>query len=300
MPTAWAWAAMGTKLVGLCLLGACSLGPVHVTGPDGGGSGVNPARNGGDGPAPFLNLPDGGLVDAGGDVAVVMGIVVYAHSADRLFRVDPDSLDVREVGVFHRLGGPGAVNVGGVTDIAIDRRGRIVGLTTAELLEIDALDAGCKTIAQLPSGPLFNGLSWVRSDDQLSEELVATGYDGSVYRIDPTTGASSLMGTLGASLRSSGDLVSVASYGTLATVTGSGGDMLVRMDPRTGHAVTIGAIGFDKVWGLGFWGNRVFGFTDLGQFLLVDPSTGAGRLQRALPGLRFWGAGVTTSAPVIQ
>jgi hypothetical protein len=300
MPTALAW-AVATIVAELCLVGAgaCSgFGPVHVTGNDAAG-GVNPVRNpGGDMAGPFLHPPDGGFPEAGGDVATVLGIVVYAHSADRLFRVDPDSLDVREVGVFHRQGAPTAF-VGGVTDIAIDRVGRIVGLTTAELLEIDALDAACKTIAQLPSGPLFNGLSWVRGE-QMTEELVATGYDGSVYRIDPTTGASSLMGTLGASLRSSGDLVSVASYGTLATVTGSGGDMLVRMDPRTGHAVTIGAIGFDKVWGLGFWGNRVFGFTDLGQFLLVDPSTGAGRLQRALPGLRFWGAGVTTSAPVIQ
>jgi hypothetical protein len=300
MPTAWVW-GVGTKLAALCLVGACSgCGPVHVTGPDGGGgAGVNPARTpGADGPAPFLNLPDGGIPEAGGDVAAVLGIVVYAHSADRLFRVDPDSLDVREVGVFHRQGAPTSF-VGGVTDIAIDRAGRIVGLTTAELLEIDALDAACKTIAQLPSGPLFNGLSWVRGD-QMTEELVATGFDGSVYRIDRVTGASSLKGMLGAELRSSGDLVSVASYGTLATVTGTRGDVLVRMDPTTGRAAAIGPIGFEKVWGLGFWGNRVFGFTDLGQFLLVDPNTGAGRLQRALPGLRFWGAGVTTSAPVIQ
>ena len=121
-----------------------------------------------------------------------------------------------------------------------------------------------------------------------------------MFRIDPKSGGSALMGTLGSDLRSSGDLVSVALHGTLATVTGVGTDVLVRIDPDTGKATPIGPIGFVHVWGLGFWQNRVFGFTDQGQFISVDPATGTGTLVRTLPNLHFWGAGVTTSAPVIQ
>ena len=50
--------------------------------------------------------------------------------------------------------------------------------------------------------------------------LVATSLDGSVFRIDPTTGTATTIGNLGGGLRSSGDLVSVDTYGTLVTVRG--------------------------------------------------------------------------------
>lgn len=43
----------------------------------------------------------------------------------------------------------------------------------------------------------------------------------------------------------------------------------------------------------------VYGFTDGTQFILIDPKTGKGKL--ATTGTtRWWGAGVTTSAPVIN
>jgi hypothetical protein len=268
--------------------------------------GTDPARPGGGSTMPDawgLAVPDGGFPDGLEAPAAAQSITVFAHSSDRLFRVDPDSLSVVEVGRFYLRGVNPPTPVDGMTDIAVDRDGRILGLTTGQLLQIDAFDAGCVVITPLPEGRMFNGLSWVRADSTgpiTSERLVATGYDGSVFRIDPKTGSSTLLGTLGADLRSSGDLVSVALHGTLATVTGAGTDVLVRVDPETGRALPIGPVGFLRVWGLGFWQNRVFGFTDQGQFISVDPVTGRGTLVRTLPDLHFWGAGVTTSAPVIQ
>ena len=54
------------------------------------------------------------------------------------------------------------------------------------------------------------------------------------------------------------------------------------------------------MWGLGFWGSKVFGFTQTGQFILIDPLTGAGTLVKNFPAFPFWGAGVTTAVTVID
>jgi hypothetical protein len=295
---AWVWVvlSLASALAGL----ACT--PPIVRPAE--GAGTDPARTGGGSGSPDawgLTVPDGGFPDGLEAPAAAQSITVFAHSSDRLFRVDPDNLNVVEVGRFYLRGLTPPPPVNGMTDIAVDRDGRIIGLTTGQLLQIDAFDAGCVVITALPEGRMFNGMSWVRTDGMGErEQLVATGYDGSVFRIDPKSGSSTLLGALGGDLRSSGDLVSVALHGTLATVTGSGTDVLVRVDPATGKATPIGPLGFVRVWGLGFWQNRVFGFTDQGQFISVDPVTGKGTLVRTLPSLHFWGAGVTTSAPVIQ
>ena len=71
------------------------------------------------------------------------------------------------------------------------------------------------------------------------------------------------------------------------------------MDPTTGQATLIGAIGFHDIWGIGFWKDRVFGFTQDGQFILIDPATGTGTMVSQMPGVAWWGAGVTTSVFVV-
>jgi hypothetical protein len=151
-------------------------------------------------------------------------------------------------------------------------------------------------------GNRFNGLSWIRAD-QGPEQLVASSFDGALFRIDPATGAATRIGPLGGGMQSSGDLVSVASHGTLLTGKGTGPmahDQLVRVDPATGAATVSGPTGFRAIWGLGFWGSKVFGFTQTGQFILIDPRTGAGTLVKNFPAFPFWGAGVTTAVSVID
>ena len=52
--------------------------------------------------------------------------------------------------------------------------------------------------------------------------------------------------------------------------------------------------------GLGYWGRSVYGFSNSGQLIEIDRTTGAGRLATTMTGTdRFWGAGVTTQAPVL-
>ncbi len=242
-------------------------------------------------PAP----PDGSTAEAGGPALLD---VVYAHSGSDLFRVDPRTLDIARIGPFvlEEAGRTRFLNT--VTDIAVDRARRIVGLTYDRLLEIDGATGACKPIALLPPGQRFNGLSWIRGSGG-PEALVATSIDGGVFAIDPASGGATRIGALGGGLQSSGDLVSVEGYGTLLTVMGPASDRLASLDPATGAATVIGEVGFDGVWGLGFWKNRVFGFTSTGDFLLIDPRTGAGTLAGSFPAFPFYGAGVTTEAPVV-
>jgi hypothetical protein len=100
---------------------------------------------------------------------------------------------------------------------------------------------------------------------------------------------------------SSGDIVAVDSFGTVQTVPGgSSGDVLVRLADGTFAATPIGTgTGFTDIWGLAYWKNKVYGFTNSGEFVLVDPSTGSATLVTN-NGVAWWGAAVTTVAPVIN
>jgi hypothetical protein len=291
-----------TQLVGLGLaLGACQTPPVITSLRDAAAPGAGDDERDAAPAKPFTLDAWAGFTDVSYEARAAEKVLVYAHSGSDLFSVDPETLKFSRVGPFLIPGATPSAQakyLNDVTDIAIDRDGRIVGTTFDRLLEIDGKTAECKPIATLPVGRSFNGLSWIRTDAG-EERLLATTLDGGVFRIDPATGITTTVGQLGAGLRSSGDLVSVASYGTLVTVSGPAGDRLARVDPATGAATIIGETGFQKIWGLGFWGDRVFGFTNTGQFILVDPKTGAGKLVEEMPAYPFWGAGVTTSVPVI-
>jgi hypothetical protein len=54
----------------------------------------------------------------------------------------------------------------------------------------------------------------------------------------------------------------------------------------------VGSIGFQNVWGLGYYGGRIIGFTEGGQILEIDPTTGAGTLLSS-SSAQYWGAGVS-------
>jgi hypothetical protein len=138
-------------------------------------------------------------------------------------------------------------------------------------------------------------------DGSGAEILVGTTADGSVYRIDSQTGEVTQIGSFGGGLTSSGDVVSVIGFGTVATVKKPGGahDYLASLDTGNGQATLIGDTGFVDIWGLGFWKGQIYGFTSEGQFVLIDPTTGGASLQQQGQ-VGFWGAGVTTVAPAIR
>lgn len=222
---------------------------------------------------------------------------VYAHSAAALYRVDPDTLAVTPIADFVW---PGAI-VDSMTDIAIDKDGTMIGISFARVYSVNKETAEATFLADL-TGAQFNGLSFVPGvgpDPNAPERLVGATQAGDVFQIDPATGASNLIGNYGGGWGSSGDIVSVRGFGTVATVSDANGtDRLARLDPDTFAATIIGDTAFDSIWGVGFWEDRVFGFTDTQKFILIDTTTGAGTEVEA-SGVNWWGAAVTTSAPVV-
>jgi hypothetical protein len=244
------------------------------------------------------DAPIGPTIDAAPTVDAAPEVSVYAHTSSTLYQVDPITLAITLIGNFGWSGG-----FDQMTDIAIDQNGEMIGISFTSVYRVDPATAQ----ATLLSGGLagsFNGLSFVPGD-QLGDPggpdvLVATrDTDGQVFRIEPTTGAATPIGSMGG-FSSSGDIVSVTGFGTAATANGAPLDRLVRLDALTFAANPVGTdTGFTDIWGVGYWGNQIYGFTQFGQFLLIDPVTGAAQLV-ASGGPSWWGAAVTTRAPVIE
>jgi hypothetical protein len=234
----------------------------------------------------------GGPDDPGGDP-----IHVYAHSASTLYRVDPDTLQITKIAAFGWSAGSDEM-----TDLAVDKNGGMIGVSETRVYRVDATTAACTVLSSSLQGS-FNGLSYVPAEmlgltgDDI---LVGTrGDDGIVDRIDPMTGAVTHVGDMGSSFSSSGDLVAVVGFGTVQTTIGSQTDVLAKLAPLTFRATAAGAAtGFRDIWGVAFWGGKVFGFTQQGQFITIDPTSGVATLVQS-GGPAWWGAAVSTLAPVI-
>jgi hypothetical protein len=271
-------------LLACVAMGGC--GP-HAGGPPDGG----PAD---------ADVPDGSDIDADPADARPPTFTgnIYAHSYFNLYKVDPDTLDVLLVGPF---GWPEGSESEMMTDIAVDKNGDITGISFGAVYAVDHDTAACTFLSNL-QGDQFNGLSFLpvgAIDDNDEEVLVGAGLAGEVWQIDPLTGDSTMIGDYGGIVESSGDIVSVAGFGTVATVkNGSTNDYLARIDLETGNATMIGTTGYPDIWGIGFWKNKVYGFVATNQFVLIDVDTGEATYVSTGPE-NWTGAGVTTIAPII-
>lgn len=206
---------------------------------------------------------------------------VYLHTGSTLYSWDPDTEMLSLIGDFHDEAG---VELDLITDIAIDGDGRFYGVTYDGLYGIDGSSAEAWRIVDL-SMPLF-GLT-ATSDGRL-----VGGGDG-LYIIDKETGALDTLVAPGL-YETSGDLVGLPD-GLLYWAVRAEGDDLVVVDPNSGATSRRGVIGVEGVYGLGFAGESLYGFTDDGHVLQLDASTGEVVSDASLPGEWF---GATTN-PVL-
>jgi len=233
---------------------------------------------------------------------------VYAHSGTTLYRVDTQTLSPVMVGTMAGLG------TQSLTDLAIDKSDHMVGITLDKLYAIDAQSGAVTLIKDLSqSAKGFTSLSYIPTDlnDPNSADMLVSANDqGDVYEVDPTTGNATKLGSYGTAgagkVVSSGDLFGVRGLGIYATVDVGmeTGDYLAKIDPTTWKATPIGTgTGFDHIFGLGYWAGRLYGFVDAGagagKIILIDQNTGVGT-ELGSGSQRWYGAGVSTNAPVIQ
>jgi hypothetical protein len=265
---------------------------------DGGGGGSDAFGGGGDAYGSFTDgsptFPDGGSIpqEAGTPVALI-----YAHSADTLYRLDANSKQVALVGPFS--GGCSSV-----IDIAIDSSSNAYVTTSSDLWKVDLQTAACTNIA---SGSYPNSLSFVPKGTLDPNVEAMVGYNGSTYiRINTTTGAVQNVGALTGGYMSSGDIVSVIGGGTFLTVKGGNAncnDCLLQIDPKTGDLVqSYGSVKHVDVFGLAFWAGTAYGFDNGGDVFSISWQNGTLTttdipVPNPPPGLQFWGAGSTTAAP---
>jgi hypothetical protein len=243
---------------------------------------------------------DGGMPTTGGPAEV------YGHSPDTLYKLDPDTKAVTVIGAFDGCTG------NQVIDIALDATSNMFATTQSPgaLFAVDRNTAKCTFIA---NGAYPNSLSFVPKGTVAAAAEALVGYvdnaagTGSNYiRIDPTSGTITTIGALGGGYKSSGDIVSVIGGGTYLTVTGTGcssNDCIVEVDPATGALKKkLGDIGHNSVFGLAFWAGTAYGFDSAGELFQINFGTGSVTtapitIPSKPAGLKFWGAGSTTSAP---
>ena len=280
-----------TSLVSLALL-AQACGPSVAGNPDAAGTdaAADATRLPDTGPQPDTRPPPDNTA-------------VYAHSATELYRIDPETLIQSLVGEFTFEG-----TAKHITDIAVDKNGAMIGISLDTVYAIDRATAAATWLSTYDSGGSgMTSLSFVPTDlddPDSDERLVAADFDGVVWEIDAATGEMTAIGNYnesGSDIGSSGDIVAIYDFGIVATVNveGEEDDYLARIDPATWRAEVIGDTGYDDIFGLGFWGGHIYGFTDNKEFVTIDPDTGQ-VVQMSLGTIEWWGAGVTTIAPIID
>lgn len=232
--------------------------------------------------------------------------LVYAHSETVLYAVNPRTNALTRVGMFTFPRGD--TNNHSMNDIAVDADGTLVGNTVDALYRIDPLTAACTLVAALPDGN-FVGLTYLPAGvlaGSTGEVLVGGARDGTYWRIDTATGRSTRLGQLrrgSTSYALSGDIVSIVGAGTFATVRAANAaststDQLASMNPATGELTLLGDTRFERIFGLAYYRNTLYGFTRDGEFISMNIRTGAGaRVSMPSPVVPFYGAGVTTLAP---
>jgi hypothetical protein len=223
---------------------------------------------------------------------------VYGHSATTLYKLEPATKAVSVVGDFKQCEP--------IIDIALDEKSTLYAVSDNTLYTVDKSTATC---TKLNSGKYPNSLSFVPKGTFDPNEETLVGYDeGNYVRINVKDGTRTVVGKLGGSYISSGDIVSVKGGKTFLTVKGgscSAYDCLFEVDPATGEMIkNWGSIEHKKVFGLSFWGGNVYGFDEQGTlFEVVFGSNKIVTTTIPIPqkpsGLSFWGAGSSTSAPLV-
>ena len=206
----------------------------------------------------------------------------FAHGPNTLYSVDPFADEVTVIGQMTSDGR----NVS-LFDIDIDPDGSLIGVNGTQLIRFDETGRGT-AIAQVRTPASINGLA---IDSEGTIFLTQSG--GSPARAYTMTldGTVTPVGSL-APYTSSGDCVVLKDDSLLMTARSQrgGNDELVYVDSRTAQTRLLGTMGARAVYGLSASFGYLFGLSDEGRVLLVDPESGATEELFREPDVRFWGA----------
>ena len=228
-------------------------------------------------------------------VCVAAG-TLYAHTSSTLYKLELKTKSFSVVGNFTF-----DKSAGSVTDIALDRGNTLYAVTFGDLFVCKSNTAKCSWIMKLPTS--FNGLTFVHKGTIFPnhDALIGVANDGGWWHVDYQAAKLTKLGSYGSGYTSSGDAFSVLGVGTFATVvkSGSSGDHLVSVDPKTGKVLKdFGSIGASGLWGFAWWDGVFYGFASNGTVWNINITTGKGSQVSGftIPKAAWWGAGVSTEA----
>lgn len=251
-------------------------------------------------------------------------VIIYAHSRNRLYAFSPSQNGVvQELQLTVPGGGPAPEMV----DLAVNRDGEVYTSSYDALFSIDT-ETGVATIVDDftdEDGQLLNADLGVRLyaltfipaslfPGATGEVLIGAANEGTCYAVDPTTAVARYVGEYPENWRSSGDLVSVerleTTFATLRVegYTSEDPDYLAEVSFMPDGTIALSSPRqvrnedriFNQLFGLGYWGRQLYGFTAAGELVAIDRDTARGELATTDTGAtEFWGAGVTTQVPVL-
>ena len=295
---------------------------------DGGSdSGIEDVTNGNDG----FTQGDTGSMDGGGGVAVI-----YAHTDEILYEMNPTSMTVTQIGPFN----DGTSGQLVITDLAVNQNGD-VWVNSVDTLYKAQVPMGTGTVKltkvvniAVKNNQRFYALGFTPPNVLGSAEMLVAGDNlGDLYAVD-TNGMTTQLGSFGPGPNGSvyglsGDVMFYLQNGKtrgLATVrpyvngtaTVTNNDILAEIDVAAMQAAfmnkTPGQLKKQflgtgtmqgRLYGIGAWNDSVYAFQRLGsnnfpaELVQID-GKGAAKVIQMFPNITVgWsGAGVTTNAPV--
>jgi hypothetical protein len=242
--------------------------------------------------------------------------LIYAHTKDTLYTFEAATKKVTEVGKLACLSATDRL-----LDIAVDGKGAVFGTTDEAFLSINPKDGTCTRIIAKDNLP--NSLSFVPAGtlEAGAEALVGYAFDTAnkavrYVQINTTTGAVTEIGLLNPTSAtkkyvSSGDVFSIANDANRAFLTvhedgvADGPDQLAEIDPKTGKIKSIvGNTLQADIYGLAYWSGKAYGFSGDGNVTEINVVTGVSntvaKLEKDAVAVPWFGAGVTTAAPVTK
>ena len=215
-----------------------------------------------------FDLDDAAIVSSDAADAPSPQHAIFAVTGTELFAIDPalQATLVRDTTACNASAFLG--------DVAVDSTGSVVASDqdTAAIYQISSSGSGC-TAVSLDIGMRMFALAFVPAGvvDASSEVLLGGGNDGVLYRIDPSTGGTLAIGSMG--FVPSGDFVWTGTQLILSTSNGDAHDGLAAIDPATGSGTLIGTTGFTDIYGLVSVTGMLLGFTNAGETIRIDPDT---------------------------
>ena len=211
---------------------------------------------------------------------------LYAQTKDELFEVDPTNGDITSIGTFRTEDGN---TIDDIVDIAIDLEGRLFGGTYDALYQVDPETAEVTYRCEWSGAPPF-ALAFT------SDGALVAGAGEEIRFISVDDCASSTLLT-SRDYETSGDLVGLPDGFLYWSVRGGrdNPDELVRVNPRNGREIAIGSIGFQGLYGMAYFDGRLYGFSDTGQMVRIEPGNASSFLLGTSNDKRWYGA---TTNPV--